>query len=110
MRKLDRRRYQGTATLRRSPEAVRRIPDLYSSAVLRAVELTTSAPDAQGWVRAEVPIERTAHVLGEVFKLGWGVEVLDPPELRAMVAEYAAELGARVVRNIPGGRARCTRL
>jgi len=89
---FDRIRFQGTATLRLSPDAVRRIPDLYPSAVLRAVELTASDPDGQGWVRAEIPIEGTMHALGEIFKLGWGVEVLDPADLRAAVAEYAAEL------------------
>jgi predicted DNA-binding transcriptional regulator YafY len=89
---FDRLRFQGTATVRLSPEAVRRMPDLYASAVLRSVELTASAPDAQGWVRAQIPIEGTMHALGEVFKLGWGVEVLDPPELRSAVARYAAEL------------------
>ncbi|WP_034271906.1 helix-turn-helix transcriptional regulator [Actinospica robiniae] len=89
---FDRQRFQGTATVRLSPEAVRRMPDLYASAVLRSVELTASAPDAQGWVRARIPIEGTMHALGEVFKLGWGVEVLDPPELRSAVARYAAEL------------------
>lgn len=89
---FDRRRFLGTAVLRLSPEALRRIPDLYSSAVLRAVELTAGAPDAEGWVRVEIPIEGTTHALGEVFKLGWGVEVLEPLELRATVAECAAEL------------------
>lgn len=89
---FDRRRWQGTATVRLSPDAVRRMPDLYPSAVLRAIELTASAPDASGWIRAEMPIEGTTHALGEIFKLGWGVEVLGPPELRAAVATHAAEL------------------
>ncbi len=60
--------------------------------MLRSVELTASNPDDEGWVRAEIPVESTMHALGEVFKLGWGVQVLDPPDLRAKVAEYAAEL------------------
>ena len=89
---FDRVRFRGTATLRLSPEAVRRMPDLYPSAVLRSAELTASAPDEYGWVRAEIPIEGTMHALGEVFKLGWGVEVLEPSELRSAVAAYAAEL------------------
>lgn len=89
---FDRQRFQGTATLRLSPDALRRVPDLYASAVLRSIELTAGAPDAEGWVRAEMPIEGTMHALGEIFKLGWGVEVLEPAELRAAVAEYAAGL------------------
>ncbi|MBR7836787.1 WYL domain-containing protein [Actinospica durhamensis] len=89
---FDQNRFQGTATVRLSPEAVRRMADLYTSAVLRSVEQTASAPDHEGWIRAEIPVESTIHALGEVFKLGWGVEVLDPPDLRAKIAEYAADL------------------
>ena len=35
---------------------------------------------------------RASIAVGEVFKLGWGVEVLDPAELRATVAKTAREL------------------
>ena len=35
---------------------------------------------------------RASIAVGEVFKLGWGVEVLDPAELRAAVAKTAREL------------------
>lgn len=89
---FDKRRFQGSATLRLSAEAVHRMEDLHESAVLRAVEQTASAPDSDGWVRAVIPIENLRHAVGEVFKLGWGVEVLEPPELRSMVAETAAAL------------------
>jgi predicted DNA-binding transcriptional regulator YafY len=89
---LDRRRFHGTATLRLSPEAVRRMEDLYSSAVLKSVAESASAPDASGWVRALMPIEGETHTVGEVFKLGWGVEVLEPDWLRAAVADTASEL------------------
>ena len=92
---FDERRFQGSATLRLSPEAVHRMEDLYGTAVLTSVAETASLPDEEGWVRASIPIEGMRHALGEVLKLGWGVEVLEPPELRALVAETAAEL-ARV--------------
>jgi len=89
---FDDRRFEGTATVRLSPEAVRRVEDLYESAILKAVEQTAGEPDADGWVRAVIPIETLQHALGMVFKLGWGIEVLDPPELRRMVAETALDL------------------
>ena len=89
---FDERRFLGGATVRLSPEAVRRMEDLYGTAVLRAVAETASAPDEEGWVRAVIPIEGLRHAVGEVFKLGWGIEVLDPAELRALVAETAREL------------------
>ncbi|HTJ70972.1 MAG TPA: YafY family protein [Actinospica sp.] len=88
---FDERRFTGTATIRISPEARHRMEDLYSTAVLDSVAETASEPDESGWVRAVMPIEGVRHALGEVFKLGWGIEVLDPPELRALVAETAAE-------------------
>jgi predicted DNA-binding transcriptional regulator YafY len=89
---LDRRRFRGTATLRLSPEALRRMDDLYSSAVLRSVAESASAPDAAGWVRALMPIEGEEHAVGEIFKLGRGVEVLEPESLRAAVATAARDL------------------
>ena len=89
---LDQRRFQGTATLRLSPEAMRRIADLYSSAALKSLTESASGPDAAGWVRALMPIESETHAVGEVFKLGWGVEVLEPAWLRAAVADTAREL------------------
>ncbi|MFC1415636.1 helix-turn-helix transcriptional regulator [Streptacidiphilus cavernicola] len=89
---FDARRFHGEAVLRLSPEALRRMPDLFDSAVLAAVEASAGAPDARGWVRAVIPIESTAHALGEVFRLGWGVEVLAPTELRRLVARTAAEM------------------
>jgi predicted DNA-binding transcriptional regulator YafY len=86
---FDERRFRGTATVRLSPEAVYRMAELYDSAVLKSVAETASAPDADGWVRAVIPIEGLHHALGEVFKLGWGIEVLEPDSLRELVAETA---------------------
>ena len=89
---FDRRRFQGAATIRLSPEAVHRMEDLYGTAVLESVAASATAPDDEGWIRAVLPIEGLTHAVGEVFKLGWGVEVLEPAELRAAVAKTAREL------------------
>lgn len=89
---FDTRRFTGTATVRLSPDALRRMADLYEAAVLKSVAATASQPDAEGWVRAVIPIEAGAHALGEIFKLGWGIEVLEPAALRARVAETAQEI------------------
>jgi len=89
---FDRRRFLGTATIRLSPEAVHRMEDLYGTAVLDSIAASTTAPDAEGWIHAVLPIEGLTHAVGEVFKLGWGVEVLEPAELRAAVAKTAREL------------------
>jgi predicted DNA-binding transcriptional regulator YafY len=89
---FDERRFHGTATLRLSAESLHRLEDLWESPLQRAVEETASAPDAEGWVRAAIPIEGVRHALGQVFKLGWGVEVLEPPELRTAFAEAASQI------------------
>jgi predicted DNA-binding transcriptional regulator YafY len=89
---FEARRFAGTATVRLSPEAVHRMTDLWEAAVLEAVAETASAADDEGWVRAVIPIEAGRHALGEIFKLGWGVEVLEPAGLREQVREAAREL------------------
>jgi len=91
---FDRRRFQAAATLRLSPQAVHRMQDLYGTVVLESAAASATAPDEDGWIRAVIPIEGLAHAVGEVFKLGWGVEVLEPAELRAAVAKAARELAA----------------
>jgi predicted DNA-binding transcriptional regulator YafY len=89
---FDRRRFRGTATVRLSPEAVHRMEDLYDAAVLRAVAQSAGVPDESGWVRAVIPIEDGRHALAEVFKLGWGIEVLEPAWLREAVADTARDI------------------
>ncbi|MGY0235233.1 helix-turn-helix transcriptional regulator [Longispora urticae] len=87
------RRFTDEAVLRLSPEAVRRLDDLVSDEVARAVR-DTAADDRDGWVRATVPIESVRHARTQLLVLGAGVEVLSPPELRAAMAETARALAA----------------
>ncbi|GIG62051.1 transcriptional regulator [Longispora fulva] len=87
------RRFTGEAVLRLSPVAVRRLEDLVTDEVARAVA-DTAATDPDGWIRATVPIESVAHAHTQLLVLGAGVEVLSPPELRAALAETAREVVA----------------
>ncbi|MET0274674.1 MAG: YafY family protein [Phenylobacterium sp.] len=91
-RDFETRIYRGRATLRLSPEGVKRLPNLTPT----VGEIAASAPDADGWVRVEVPIEieSIGHAAAEMLKLGAEAEVLDPPELRAKMGEIAAALAA----------------
>lgn len=50
-------------------------------------------PDAEGWRTLTVPIESLNHARWQLLRLGASVEVLGPPELRALMAEAIAELG-----------------
>ncbi|MFE9440271.1 helix-turn-helix transcriptional regulator [Streptomyces sp. NPDC006602] len=51
--------------------------------------------DDDGWTVATVPIESLDHAHAEFLRLGTGIEVLEPPELRAKMARTVAELAER---------------
>ncbi|MFF5476456.1 helix-turn-helix transcriptional regulator [Streptomyces sp. NPDC012935] len=51
--------------------------------------------EEDGWTRVTVSIESLDHAHAEFLRLGTGVEVLEPPELREMIARTVAELAER---------------
>ncbi|MFI7411899.1 helix-turn-helix transcriptional regulator [Streptomyces sp. NPDC049627] len=51
--------------------------------------------EQDGWTRATVPIESVDHAHAEFLRLGSGIEVLEPPELRERIARTVAELAER---------------
>ncbi|MEW2375806.1 YafY family protein [Micromonospora sp. NPDC047812] len=83
------------ATVRLSPAGLRQLrhvadaPFAYDEAVAAA-----GGPDGQGWVVTRLPVESVDVAYHQLLGLGPEVEVLDPPELRARLAE-AAERTAR---------------
>ncbi|MFE0674701.1 helix-turn-helix transcriptional regulator [Streptomyces sp. NPDC058867] len=77
------------ARLHRGEAVVRLAP---GRTLPRARTLTTE-PD--GWTRAVVPIESVGHAHGEFLRLGADVEVLQPAELRAMIAGTVRELAEK---------------
>ncbi|GIH90998.1 helix-turn-helix transcriptional regulator [Planobispora siamensis] len=99
------RLFQGRATVRLSPAGRERIAQLMGSAVVGAVDETAGPPDARGWVTAGVPIESLTHARTEFLKLGAEVEVLEPAELRARMAETAHALAALYPRDPRDSRA-----
>ncbi|MDQ1049852.1 YafY family protein [Streptomyces sp. V4I2] len=56
---------------------------------------TGGCTDDDGWTVATVPIESLDHAHAEFLRLGTGIEVLEPPELRAKLARTVAELAER---------------
>lgn len=50
--------------------------------------------DEHGWARLHLTLERPDRALRQLLRLGPGVEVLDPPELRALLTEATAGLAA----------------
>ncbi len=84
--------YRATATVRLSPAGFALAPHRLPPAVSRSIRDSAGPPEADGWVRARLPIESVRHAQGELLALGPELEVLDPPELRAALARAAAAL------------------
>ncbi|WP_238019802.1 YafY family protein [Dactylosporangium sp. AC04546] len=57
----------------------------------RALRETAGEPDAAGWVRVVLPIESFEHARIDLGRFGPDVEVLDPPELRALMRAQASD-------------------
>jgi predicted DNA-binding transcriptional regulator YafY len=83
----------GDAHIRLSPAGRRRLEEVMASDVVKAVDATAEDDcDRDGWIKATVPIESMTHAEGEFLKLGAGVEVTAPAELRQRIGETAARL------------------
>jgi predicted DNA-binding transcriptional regulator YafY len=90
---FHRQLYTAHAVIRLSDEGVRRMRYVLSAAAVTAVE-TTGAADADGWVRARVPIESAGHALGDFLRLGADIEILEPAELREQAARTIRAMAA----------------
>jgi predicted DNA-binding transcriptional regulator YafY len=78
------------AHIRARPELLKplaRLSHAMSQAVLRA-----GPPDAQGWHRFNIPIESIEVAVGELLKLGPGVQALGPPALVRGLREAVSAL------------------
>ncbi|MGH8922104.1 MAG: helix-turn-helix transcriptional regulator, partial [Actinomycetes bacterium] len=93
-REYEQRIFHGTATIRLT-EPGRQLLFLIGSAAARAGHAAMSDPDADGWTSTTVPIESVRHAQHALLQLGPDVEVIGPPELRALVADSARATAAR---------------
>lgn len=84
---------QGEAVLMLTPAGFKFLAEL-GSAALNAARASAGPPDAQGRVRATIPIESLDHTSAALLKCGAEVEVLSPPDLRARMAAHAQALAA----------------
>jgi predicted DNA-binding transcriptional regulator YafY len=85
--------YRSEAHLRVSTTGLRRLHG-FSPMVAEAAERTASPPDEDGWMRVTIPIESAEDAARELLKLGAEGEVLEPPELRALLRRTAERLAA----------------
>ncbi|MFI6482989.1 helix-turn-helix transcriptional regulator [Nonomuraea sp. NPDC050663] len=94
LREFEERLRQGQATVRLSPRGLERLGDMMTPGVVAAARESASAPDADGWVTAALPIEGAEHACSEFLRLGMDVEVLEPAELRDLMRQHAKALSA----------------
>jgi predicted DNA-binding transcriptional regulator YafY len=93
-RDYERRIFRATATIRLSPDG-RSLLFLIGTAAARAGHAAMEPPDADGWARTVVPIESVRHAQHALMQLGPDVEVLEPAELRDLVAASAYAMTRR---------------
>ena len=86
--------YRQSALVRLSP-AGRELLFLIGTIAARRARAEMSDPDAEGWTVTQVPIESLRHGQHALLQLGEHAEVLEPPELRELMAATAATLAAR---------------
>lgn len=91
--RLESTLYREEATIRVSPDGWPLL-FLLGPVVRRAAESTASAADADGWIRAVVPIESHRHAVHSFGQLGPDLEVLEPVSLREQIAAAATATAA----------------
>jgi predicted DNA-binding transcriptional regulator YafY len=84
-RDYEQRIFRATATIRLSA-AGRSLLFLIGSPAARAGHAAMSEPDVEGWSTTRIPIESLHHAQHALMQLGAEVEVIEPPELRQLIA------------------------
>jgi predicted DNA-binding transcriptional regulator YafY len=84
--------YTASATVRMTARALDFMAFVFPPEMSRMARANAGPPDESGMVLTEVPIESIKHGHTELLKLGADAEVLEPPELRAMLAATARAL------------------
>ena len=87
------RMYTARARIRLAPGMEELLAYTMGQDVVTAAVAQGGEPDAEGRRTLTVPVESLTHARWLLLRMGAGVEVLEPPELRALMAEAVAELG-----------------
>ena len=101
-REYAQRLFRDTATIRLSADG-RSLLFLIGSAAARAGQAAMQPPDPGGWARTVIPIESVRHAHHALLQLGADVEVIEPAELRALVAGSAQLMARRYSGSSAGG-------
>ncbi|MEO3868194.1 transcriptional regulator [Nonomuraea sp. B12E4] len=87
------RMYTGHAVIKLAPGRGDLLAYTMGADVVTAALAAAGEPDPEGWLTLTVPVESLTHARWLLLRMGTDVEVLGPPELRAMMAETVAALG-----------------
>jgi predicted DNA-binding transcriptional regulator YafY len=93
-RGYEKRVYSDVALVRLSP-AGRELLFLVGTIAARRARAEMSEPDGHGWTTTRIPIESVRHAHHALMQLGEHVEVLEPVELRDLIAGSARALVVR---------------
>jgi predicted DNA-binding transcriptional regulator YafY len=94
---FQQRLYQQEAIVRFSPNGAELATFLLEPALQRQAltRLAERPADPDGWTTIVLPIQSPRHALRTLLQFGAEIEVVSPPELRAMIHENAAALARR---------------
>ncbi len=92
--RFERERPSVAVTIRVDPEAIPRLREAISEIAFAAGRVER-ARDPDGWVHYRLELESVEWAIGDLLRLGGDVEVLEPAEVRAGVAERARAIAAR---------------
>ncbi len=90
---FEREIYVGTARVRATRRGVSRLKEI-SQRVREEIEAQVLEFDADGFAMLDVPIEEEIWAAREMTRVGAEIEVLEPPTLRARMAEIAGRLAS----------------
>jgi predicted DNA-binding transcriptional regulator YafY len=93
-RQFERDIYVGTARVRANAAGRRKLRDM-SETLKRTIEELPPMTDPLEWTEFDIPAEEPAWASHELTRLGDDVEVLAPPELRALMVGHVTTLARR---------------
>lgn len=102
---FDRSILRERVRLRLSPGAARSLGHFVDPTAAAEALAGAGPPDVGGWVEVDLAVEEEAVAAGQLLALGDGVEVLEPPLLRATIASTGRRM-ARLNAPAVGGRSR----
>ncbi len=91
-RQVEEHRPRYPVRLRLAPALLPHLPEIFGGASRE--EIAAAPPDETGWRTLELVFESLAEARTRLLGLGRAAEVLQPPELRLSICDYAEQIAA----------------